>query len=593
MKDTVAYLQADVSPDVAKALTVKTEVPPELLVEKLANAALSPAVLVDIYGSLEACWPRCSPKVRLALTTARLFNLDGKLYNARELVWSDPLAVLKNTPALQGHFPTLQNFFVECLHIPQAPTLQNFITELEVIRDPSLSPSPGAPAPGAPKDPKAAVVEIPDDLTPALVDRVRRLYYGMGQCLVLQPDANIHALQTKPLFLTHRGDWVVHDKVIINDQPGRFTGLEDQPDIHFWDIPLECIPKVQAIARALRIPSLAALRPIGGAPDPKAVSRSDYLTKQVRSLVPYLLRYVFYRNHVHYVTLRKPWKYYSTAVWTAKTLPATYQYNGVQWSGDLPWFVKDDGEDAHILVGGDPERTLPRALAECFGASPLTIMGMLAAKTPGNLNTMLVDMGVGDLPPGELPPEMRPEVAEMANETAGQKRAAATEDGAPPAKRACPPNEAPLKLIPAISPDTLKELEPSNRDEIPQMNTVEARNQMRPWGQQYLGLVLLKNGMKDIQCTVAGPEAPPYDITYISHGWVHYGLIHCTLELRMPTLSLTPKQWQCALQYGNRYHVFVIRGACTNQACVSQLTDPAALVASGKWPCKLLFTPQG
>jgi len=122
----------------------------------------------------------------------------------------------------------------------------------------------------------------------------------------------------------------------------------------------------------------------------------------------------------------------------------------------------------------------------------------------------------------------------------------------------------------------------------------------------------------------------------------------------------TPKQWQCALQYGNRYrpgpgpctptgrkppqrqariashrsaillpspshkpvlssaqtgvprpqargplpppspsrpgawpHVFVIRGACTNQACVSQLTDPAALVASGKWPCKLLFTPQG
>lgn len=48
---------------------------------------------------------------------------------------------------------------------------------------------------------------------------------------------------------------------------------------------------------------------------------TDYLTKQVRSLVPYLLRYAFYRNHVHYVTLRKPWKYYSTAVWTAKCAP--------------------------------------------------------------------------------------------------------------------------------------------------------------------------------------------------------------------------------------------------------------------------------
>lgn len=70
-----------------------------------------------------------------------------------------------------------------------------------------------------------------------------------------------------------------------------------------------------------------------------------------------------------------------------RSLPATYQFNNVQWSAELPWFVKDDAEEAHILVGGDPERTLPRALAECFGASPLTIMGMLAAKTPGNLNT--------------------------------------------------------------------------------------------------------------------------------------------------------------------------------------------------------------
>ena len=52
-------------------------------------------------------------------------------------------------------------------------------------------------------------------------------------------------LMLKPVFLTHRGEWQMHNKVLINDQPHRFGGLGDQPDIHFWDIPLECIPKVQ------------------------------------------------------------------------------------------------------------------------------------------------------------------------------------------------------------------------------------------------------------------------------------------------------------------------------------------------------------
>lgn len=47
-------------------------------------------------------------------------------------------------------------------------------------------------------------------------------------------------------------------------------------------------------------------------------STAEYLTKQVRSLVPYLLRYVFYRHHTHYVNLKKPWKYFATQVWTAK-----------------------------------------------------------------------------------------------------------------------------------------------------------------------------------------------------------------------------------------------------------------------------------
>eukprot|EP00668_Euglena_longa_P003191 GGOE01003734.1.p1 GENE.GGOE01003734.1~~GGOE01003734.1.p1 ORF type:complete len:1439 (-),score=488.44 GGOE01003734.1:246-4562(-) len=581
MKGTVVYLQAEVTSEVAKALGVKTEVPPELLVDKLAGTICTSEVYSDIYSSLEVNWSRCSIKVKTQLMNTKIIRVSGKLYTAKELVWVDESGVLTKIPSLKGHYPALQKFFVEYLGVPLTPSLQHYLAELDIIKGPAVTAA------------KEAVVEIPDDLTPEMVERVRRLYYGMAQALLAHPDSNITLLTTKPVFLSHRGDWVMHDVLLINDQPQRFAGLGDQPDIHFWDIPVECIPKIQAVMRAVNIPSLTTLKPIGGAPDPKAITRSEYLTKQVRSLVPYLLRYVFYRHHTHYTMLKKPWKYFATQVWTAKSLPATYQFNNVQWSAELPWFVKDDAEEAHILVGGDPERTLPRALAECFGASPLTIMGMLAAKTPGNLNTMLVDMGVGDMPPAELPPEMRPEVAELASEKVGSKRPIAEDvDAGPPAKRACPPNEAPLKLIPAITPDTLKEIEPSTRDEIPQMNTTEARNQMRPWGQQYLGLVLLQNGMKDIQCTVAGPDAPPYDITYISHGWVHYGLIHCTLEARMPTLSMTPKQWQCALQYGNRYHIFIIRSACTNQACVSQLTDPAALVASGKWPCQVTFSAQ-
>jgi len=593
MKGSVVYLQAEVTLEVAKALGVLTEVPPELLVDKLATSVCTSEIYKDIYTSLETNWDRCSPRVRGILMNMKIIRISGKLYSAKEMVWSDQSGMLNKIPSVQTHFPALQKFFVEYLRVPLSPSLQHFMAELDLIRDPPKPPKP----PKRPEDddddedaPPPAPEE-PPELTPEQIEKVRRLYYGMAHTLVLQPDSNLAPLTQKPVFLTHRGEWVMHPKVLLNDQPHRFTGLGDQPDIHFWDVPLECIPKVQAITAALGIPTLTTLKPIGGAPDPKAIARSDYLTKQVRSLVPYLLRYVFYRHHAHYVALKKPAKYLNTQVWTAKSLPATYEFNGVQWSAELPWFLKDDAEEAHILVGGDPERTLPRALAECFGASPLTIMGMLAAKTPGNLNTMLVDMGVGDLPPTELSSELR-EAAEAGREAAaGQKRAADDDVVAGPVvKRVCLPTEAPRKIT-IINANSVKEVD-AHRDEVPHMNTAEAREQMKVWGQQYVMLLLTKSGMKDVARVTAAAEASSYDVTWMKDGMQHHGLVYCTFEPKMPQLILTPKQWQAALKFGNRHHVFVIRNACTKEATVTQLTDPAALVGSGKWPCHVLFSPQ-
>ena len=84
-----------------------------------------------------------------------------------------------------------------------------------------------------------------------------------------------------------------------------------------------------------------------------------------------------------------------------RTLCATYQFNEVQWESPLPYFIKDDANEIHILISGDPAKVLPKALAECFGASPLTIQGMLSAQTGEKLNNMLVEMGMETLPESE------------------------------------------------------------------------------------------------------------------------------------------------------------------------------------------------
>jgi hypothetical protein len=94
----------------------------------------------------------------------------------------------------------------------------------------------------------------------------------------------------------------------------------------------------------------------------------------------------------------------------------------------------------------------------------------------------------------------------------------------------------------------------------------------------------------NVQSSVQSGE--PYDISFVKLGHMEYGAVHCTVEDGHPSVTLSAKQWQCAAQNRQRYHVFVVQAACSPEVSVTQLTDPCALVSSGKWPCTVTFSPQ-
>jgi len=543
------------------------DVPFKMVLDRLPFATCTVDEYVAVYRTLENTWTTAGPQIQKAFATSKLLRIGVQRYTSPEVVWSDPSALLSKTPVIEAQYSSCKRFFTELLQVSVEPSMHHYMAELEMLQ---------------PLSPEQSLNHLP---------RIQKIYYAISHCLLTHPDCDASLLMTRKCFLTHRGHWITREQLLINDNPNTPEDLLSQSAIHFWNVPSNCLPKVQAITTVCEIPTLTSLPPIGGAPDPGAIVHSDFLTSQVRSLMPFMLRYSYFKAYEHYVRLKPLQKYSQMQVWTAKTLCATYQFNEVQWESPLPYFIKDDANEIHILISGDPAKVLPKALAECFGASPLTIQGMLSAQTGEKLNNMLVEMGMETLPESEgLQGAARSGSSAQAT---AQKRPRPPGGPENPPKKVCSAAEAPVRATSCITVDTPQTINWTDLEHVhslPRVDTLESKNQLRAWGQEYVARVLQQSGVGNVQSSVQSGE--PYDISFVKLGHMEYGAVHCTVEDGHPSVTLSAKQWQCAAQNRQRYHVFVVQAACSPEVSVTQLTDPCALVSSGKWPCTVTFSPQ-
>ena len=58
---------------------------------------------------------------------------------------------------------------------------------------------------------------------------------------------------TRKCFLTHRGHWITREQLLINDNPNTPEDLLSQSAIHFWNVPSNCLPKVQVLRVRLTV----------------------------------------------------------------------------------------------------------------------------------------------------------------------------------------------------------------------------------------------------------------------------------------------------------------------------------------------------
>eukprot|EP00906_Rhabdomonas_costata_P015103 RCo021685 len=382
LKDSVVYLEAEMGTFCAKALGIKTEVTVDIVLDRLPALKCPTDVYVEIYSFLHTNWSLSGTRILEAFRKVKMIHCGGKQYGVTEVSWSGDPLLLRKTPLLGNVYPQLRAFFVDCLEVPAKPTLSHYISELETYR------------------------LLPQSQLAVHKPIIMSIYFYINRCILIDEptEEQLSPLLNQPLFLSNKDQWKRCKELLINDgaQHNALGNGQDSSKIMFWDVPTNCLPKVQAITLLCEMPHLSTLQPVGGGPDMNTLAHSPGLTAQVRGLVPFLLRYAYFENYEHYVRLVNPWKYFRVNVWQSASLVANYQVNDYQWNSELEYFLKDEAEECHIFVGlVKPERSLPKALGECFGASPLTIQGMLAAQNTEALHNMLVELGVAELPESE------------------------------------------------------------------------------------------------------------------------------------------------------------------------------------------------
>eukprot|EP01010_Urceolus_cornutus_P005229 NODE_8_length_3941_cov_211.635406_g6_i0.p1 GENE.NODE_8_length_3941_cov_211.635406_g6_i0~~NODE_8_length_3941_cov_211.635406_g6_i0.p1 ORF type:complete len:1279 (-),score=358.37 NODE_8_length_3941_cov_211.635406_g6_i0:48-3884(-) len=440
LRDSVVYLNAEVGVYCAKALNVKTEATADVVLQRLPTLRCAADVCGEIYGFLHTQWTTHSAQILAAFQTGQLIHYNTQKFGIADVSWTGDPKLVTRTPLLQAVYPTLKEFFVQCLGVSVMPTLPHYIAAL------------------------VACKVIPAQQLITQKAKIQELYFHINTALLteeINPD-DINPLKEEALFLTNKGIWKKCTEVVVNDKPQNSNALQHHDQVTLWDIPFNFVPKVQAIIAACEMMELSNLKPCGGGPDMETLQHSDELTMQCRHLVPFLLRYTYFEHYEHYRKLTNPAKFLHLHVWKSAELTAEYKVHDHQWTSELDFFVKDDPDECHIFVTANPSRSIPKALAECLGASPLTVQGMLAAQTAESLNQMLVELGVGELPEGELPEadlidytkqlkESQEAAAKAKAERAARGEAEPEEDEKPEKKEGDAP--APMEIPPEIQSD--------------------------------------------------------------------------------------------------------------------------------------------
>lgn len=296
--DTVPYLAVEIkNEDFIKAIGINTEANVEGVLNYLKALAEQKCndknKFEKLYRFLNKRFEDDEEGIRQSFSSIPLIylpNTEKMFFTSREVLWKDVSNVFgKNRAYLEKHYPKLKYFFVEKLGISEKPSPRDYADVLCLISEKT----------GISDEDKKIIIRIYEELN-------RNLNPDEVENPISEEDWWEGFIQ-KSIFLTDRGEfWFNDGDIFISDNNELYEIFKDGGDIAFLWLPEGYHPdKIKFFIKACNLRYLSESVKIEPLVEEAEYSKDEELTQSIQSVIPYVLRYLYWKENEIYEKIKE------------------------------------------------------------------------------------------------------------------------------------------------------------------------------------------------------------------------------------------------------------------------------------------------
>ncbi len=326
--DTVPYLATKIeNEDFIKAIGINTEASVENVLNYLK--ALVKQKCKDknkfekLYGFLNKHFEDNEKSIRQSFYNAPLIyvpNTEKMFFTIHEVLWKDVSEVFgENRAYLEKHYSKLKYFFVEKLGVSEKPSPKDYADVLVDLSE---------------KD------EIIDEDKQVILKIYEELNEHLNPDNVDEPISEEgwwgDFINKSIFFVENNKFWHNEGNVLINDNQELYNLFKNREEIAFLWLPPNYHPaKIKFFIEASELQYLSKVVEVIPDFDESSCSKHEGLTKKILDFIPYILRYLYWKEYREYENLKKN-KFFekikNLEVYTIDKLQVKYSINNMDVS---------------------------------------------------------------------------------------------------------------------------------------------------------------------------------------------------------------------------------------------------------------------
>ncbi len=295
--NTVPYLAVKIeNEDFIRALGINTQANVENVLNYLKalieRKSEDKKKFEKLYKFLDEHFEEDPVKIKDAFREYPLIFVPGtnnKYYRADEVLWKDVSKIFgENRAYLEKHYPKLKKFFLEKLEIREKPIPKDYADVLCSISKKSDVSS----------EDEKIIIRIYEELN-------RNLNPDKIENPISEEDWWNDFIE-KSIFLINKGKfWSNDGNIFINDNNELYELFKDEKDIGFLWLPENYNPdKIKFFIKACNLNYLSESIEIVPLVEKTKLSKDDKRTKLIQDVIPYVLRYLYWREYAEYEKLK-------------------------------------------------------------------------------------------------------------------------------------------------------------------------------------------------------------------------------------------------------------------------------------------------